>query len=267
MKKGRYTIARRTTQLSILLLFISGNVFGWNVLRGNLSSAKIMNAIPLSDPLAVLQNLFTGHIAASDLFIGAAIVLLFYAILGGRAFCAWVCPINIITDAAAGLRRSLPSVAISSWDFSRSARYWVIGISLILSGILEIAAYESINPIGMMHRGIMYGFGTGWTYLLAIFFFDMFGVKNGFCGHLCPVGGLYAIIGRYGLLRVGYNLQQCSMCMKCLEVCPEPQVLSIVGTLSSSVRSGECINCGRCVEVCDDNAVNFCNIYSDKLKH
>jgi len=52
--------------------------------------------------------------------------------------------------------------------------------------------------------------------------------------------------------------------MKCLDVCPERQVLHMVGKQSGAVLSGECINCGRCMEVCNDNAVRFGNIYSNK---
>jgi ferredoxin-type protein NapH len=45
--------------------------------------------------------------------------------------------------------------------------------------------------------------------------------------------------------------------MKCKEVCPEVQVLSMVGKKSEQVLSGECTNCARCIEVCDDDALNF----------
>ena len=45
--------------------------------------------------------------------------------------------------------------------------------------------------------------------------------------------------------------------MRCIEICPEPQVLPMVGKASALVKSGECTNCGRCVEVCNDNAMKF----------
>ena len=30
--------------------------------------------------------------------IGAATILVFYIVVGGRAYCSWVCPINVVTD-------------------------------------------------------------------------------------------------------------------------------------------------------------------------
>jgi len=45
--------------------------------------------------------------------------------------------------------------------------------------------------------------------------------------------------------------------MKCKTVCPEHQVLHMIGKQSLSVTSGECTNCARCIEVCDDDALGF----------
>ncbi|TNF55392.1 quinol dehydrogenase ferredoxin subunit NapH [bacterium] len=265
MKRYKYQIARRFIQVSIFLLFFGGNAFGWDVLKGNLSSAEVLNLIPLTDPFAVLQIFSTGALVAKDALIGASIILLFYAVLGGRVFCGWVCPVNIVTDAANKFRDTLKfNEKLLSWGMKRSFRYWVIGLSLIVSAILGVAAFEWISPIGALHRGIIYGLGIGWTYVLIVFLFDLFAVRNGFCGHACPLGAFYALVGRYGFLRVGYNMDKCNMCMKCLNICPERQVLHTVGRESGKVRSGECTNCGRCIEVCDENALLYSNIYSKK---
>lgn len=45
--------------------------------------------------------------------------------------------------------------------------------------------------------------------------------------------------------------------MKCKVICPEKQVLGLIGKESGEVISGECTRCGRCVEVCGDNALGF----------
>ncbi len=263
MKKYKYLISRRITQTAVLFLFFAGNAFGWQILRGNLSSAKVFNVLPLSDPFAIMQSFSAGAPVAKDALIGALIVFIFYALLGGRLFCGWVCPLNMITDAANKLRSYFQlDVVWQSWDIRRSIRYWAAGLSLILSMILGVAAFEWISPIGMLHRGVIYGIGLGWAFVLTVFLFDLFAVKNGFCGHICPLGGFYSLAGRFGFLRIGYDKGKCTSCMKCVDICPEKQVLHMVGRQSGAVLSGECINCGRCVEVCDDNAVNFSNIYS-----
>lgn len=267
MKKYKYLVSRRITQIAVLFLFFTGNAFGWSMLRGNLSSARIIDAVPLSDPFAVLQSFSAGASIAVDALAGALIISLFYAVIGGRVFCSWVCPVNMVTDLAGWLRKTFGlDSSLKYWDIRRGVRYWVIALSITLSVILGVAAFEWISPIGAMHRGIIYGVGFGWMFVLVVFLFDLVAVKNGFCGHVCPLGGFYSLIGWFGILRIGYDMDKCTSCWKCFEICPERQVLDIVGRKSGAVLSGECINCGRCIEVCDDNALNFSCIYSDKFK-
>ena len=55
----------------------------------------------------VLQLLAAGHSVERNALLGLAVVLLLYLIIGGRAYCSWVCPVNVITDAAAWLRRRI----------------------------------------------------------------------------------------------------------------------------------------------------------------
>jgi ferredoxin-type protein NapH len=130
-------------------------------------------------------------------------------------------------------------------------------LSLIISAVMGITAFEFISPISMVHRGIVFGLGFGWAAMLVIFLFDLFVLKDGWCGHICPLGGFYSLIGRFSLIRVHHDEAKCTLCMKCKVVCPEHQVLHMVGKQSAPVLSGECTNCARCIEVCDDDALEF----------
>ena len=257
-KKYRFLIARRITQISVMILYVIANVYGINFLTGNLSSSLLLNTVPLSDPYAVLQMAVAGAIISVDILLGAFIISIFYLIVGGRAFCSWVCPVNMITDLANYLRRKFGFNQIQKKQpASRNIRYWVIAISFVISFFMGIAAFELISPISMIHRGIIFGLGFGWAAMLVIFLFDLFVLKNGWCGHICPLGGFYSLVGRFSLIRVHHNADNCTACMKCKEVCPENQVLHMITKTSIPVLSGECTNCGRCVEVCDDDALNF----------
>jgi ferredoxin-type protein NapH len=255
----RYLILRRFTQIGILFLFFGANAWGWKILQGNLSTSEIFGIIPMSDPYAVLQMLAAGAVIATDLLLGVVVVTLFYFIVGGRAFCSWVCPINMVTDSANYLRRvfDIDRAQLQKQPISRNARYWVLGLSLIVSACMGIAAFEFISPISMLHRGIVFGIGFGWAAVLIIFLFDLFVLKNGWCGHICPLGAFYSLLGKFSLIRVHHIEENCTLCMKCKVVCPEKQVLHMIGKESLPVLSGECTNCARCIEVCDDDALKF----------
>ncbi len=254
----RYLISRRVVQIGLLVLYFGANAWGWTILQGNLSSSVIFGIIPMSDPYAALQMFAAGALLATNLLIGVAVATLFYFLIGGRAFCSWVCPINMVTDAASVLRSKLGFNRLANKQpASRKMRYWVLGLSLIISAMMGVTAFEFISPISMVHRGIVFGIGFGWAAVVVIFLFDLFVLKNGWCGHLCPLGGFYSLLGKFSFIRVHHYEENCTLCMKCKEVCPEHQVLHMIGKKSIPVLSGECTNCARCIEVCDDEALDF----------
>jgi ferredoxin-type protein NapH len=256
IREKRYRILRRLVQVGVLSLFVAGNAWGWKVLQGNLSSSLLFGTLPLADPFALLQVLATGTMVAAKALLGAGIVLFFFSAVVGRAFCGWICPVNIVTDLADTVSTAV-GVGSRPLRMSRNARYWVLGLSLILSAWFGIAAFEWTSPVGALHRGVVFGMGMGWTAVAAVFLLDVFVVKNGFCGHLCPLGAFYSLAGRWSLVRVVHSKEQCTSCMRCIESCPEPQVLPMVGKRDGAVLSGECTNCGRCIEVCPDGAMRF----------
>ncbi|WP_292657304.1 quinol dehydrogenase ferredoxin subunit NapH [Nitratifractor sp.] len=254
----KYLVLRRIVQLGLLFLYFMGNAYGWKVLTGDLSASLLFQKVPLADPFAVLQIFATGAVVGVNALIGAAVIALFYGIIGGRAFCSWVCPVNMVTDLAAWLRRKLliDRIERKVW-ISRNVRYYMIVLALIVSAVTGLAAFEVLSPITIFNRGVIFGFGAGVGLLVAIFLFDLFAVKNGWCGHICPLGGVHAIIGSYNLFRVKHNSENCTLCMKCKTVCPEVEVLGMIGKRSEFVAGRECTNCGRCVDVCDDDALGF----------
>jgi len=255
----RYLILRRVTQIGLLILYFGANAWGWTLIKGNLSSSLILGIVPMSDPYAVLQMVAAGATLATDILIGALVATLFYFLIGGRAFCSWVCPINLVTDFAAFVRELIGMNKLTGvkQPASRKLRYWVLVLSLVISAIMGVTAFEFISPISMVHRGIVFGIGFGWAAVLIIFLFDLFVLKHGWCGHICPLGGFYSLLGKFSLIRVTHLEENCTLCMKCKVVCPENQVLHMIGKESLPVLSGECTNCARCIEVCDDDALEF----------
>jgi len=203
MKNIKYLLLRRVTQFVILFLYFGANAYGWKMLAGTFGSSVLVGAIPLADPYTTLQVLATGFILGADVLLGAAIIILFYMVVGGRAFCSWVCPINMVTDLANWLRRKLKldKDEVNYRFLKRNTRYWIMVLGIIVSAIVGIAAFEVLSPITIMQRGIVFGFGAGIAVILAIFLFDLFGVRNGWCGHLCPLGASNSLIGKASLIR------------------------------------------------------------------
>ncbi|OOZ38151.1 quinol dehydrogenase ferredoxin subunit NapH [Solemya elarraichensis gill symbiont] len=257
----KWLILRRVSQVGVLALFLLGPLTGIWIIKGNLSSSLLFDTVPMTEPVVFLQVLATGLVPATDAIIGVAIVAGFYFLVGGRVFCSWVCPVNMITDAAFWLRERLG--IRGGARFSRNLRYWMLAMVLLLSAITGSMAYEMFNPVSILHRGIIFGVGMAWSVVVAIFLFDLLVAKRGWCTHLCPMGGLYSLIGQYSPVRIRADKRDaCNDCMDCFIVCPEPQVIkpALKGAskgLSPVILASECTNCGRCIDVCSEDVFSF----------
>lgn len=257
----KWLLLRRCTQLAILGAFLLGPLAGIWLVKGNLNYSLTLDVLPLTDPYVALQSLLAGHVPETLGLIGVAIVLAFYFLFGGRLYCSWVCPVNIVTDTAGWLRDRLGIKG--STHLGRQTRYWILGMTLIGSAVSGVVLWELINPVSMLHRGLIFGMGAAWTVVLLVFLFDLFVMSRGWCGRLCPVGAFYSLLGRWSPLRVSAAKRAaCNDCMDCFEVCPEPQVIrpALKGAekgVGPVILAPACTNCGRCIDVCAKDVFNF----------
>jgi ferredoxin-type protein NapH len=132
----------------------------------------------------------------------------------------------------------------------------------VAAAVTGSIAWEMINPVSMMHRGLFFGLGLAWAVLLAVFLFDLFVMRHGWCGHLCPVGAFYSLVGKFSLARIKLPQRAaCNDCMDCFAVCPEPQVirpaLKAIGGTPPLILEANCTNCGRCIDVCSKDVFAF----------
>lgn len=262
IKAHEWLLLRRLSQLSILGIFLLGPLADIWVVKGNLASSLTLDTLALTDPYVLLQSLFAGHVMETTAITGALIVLIFYLLVGGRVYCSWVCPINVVTDAASWLRRKL-GIKGQGVRFTIQTSYWILVMTLILAFFTKTIAWELVNPVSMVYRGILFGMGSAWLMILAIFLFDLFVSRRGWCAHLCPVGIFYGLLGSKSVLRVtAKNRDNCDDCMDCFTVCPEPQVIKpalkiLTDDKSPLIQSGRCTNCARCIDVCNKNVFSF----------
>ena len=260
-KSHRWLLLRRLSQFLILAMFLSGPWLGVWILHGNYSSSLLLDAIPFTDPLITLQSLASGHLPATVALTGAAIITVLYALAGKRLFCSWVCPMNPVTDLASWLRRRFD--LNQSATLPRHIRYVLLVVILVGSALTGTLLWEWINPVSLLGR-------SGALLILALFLFDLLVVEHGWCGHLCPLGALYSVVGSKGALTVSAKERnRCNRCMDCFHVCPEPHVLRAPVLDEQSpvqVTSRDCMACGRCVDVCSEDVFTITTRWSSGAK-
>jgi ferredoxin-type protein NapH len=263
----KWLLLRRACQLGILALFFAGPWFGVWMVKGNLSSSLTLDILPLTDPYLLLQMLAAGFVPAATAVVGALIVAAFYFLVGGRVFCAWVCPVNMVTDAAAWGRRRF-AIRGNHVPDARS-RYWVLVGTFVIAFVTGTLAWEWLNPVSITHRGLLFGMGAGLWFPVAVFLYDLLAAQRGWCGHLCPMGAFYSLFGKTALLRVAApRRDDCNDCMDCFVVCPEPHVirpaLKKAGQDSPVILSSLCTTCGRCIDVCDQKVFRLTHRFDQR---
>ena len=213
--------------------------------------------LELSDPLAPL-----GHAAARltlhwPLLLSALIPVVLTALLG-RFFCGWLCPATLVyeltSNFAAWLRWT--GLRVGARNLDRRLKYGVLVLGLALSAATGSVLVAAVYPPAIVGREIYYavafgGFGAGMVFFIGTLLFDLLVARRGFCRYLCPGGALYALLGRYRLVRIRRIAERCNDCAKCNAVCEfglDP------------LRDGfgqECNNCAACIAVCPTDALTF----------
>ncbi|MFC0340825.1 quinol dehydrogenase ferredoxin subunit NapH [Paracoccus niistensis] len=250
-RSHKWWLLRRTSQVAVMAVFMLGPWLGIWLVRGNFASSDIMGVLPLSDPYILLQSLAAGHGLALTALVGAGLIVALYVVVGGRAYCSWVCPVNVVTDSAHWLREK--TGLTRDRKLGRRTRVVILLATLLAALLTGRIAWEFVNPVSMMQRGLITGVGLGWGLVGAVFLLDLFVARRAWCSHLCPVGAFYGQIGRFSLTRVAATRRAaCTDCAACFNICPEPHVIApaLKGTGSPVIRSGDCLNCGACIDSC-----------------
>ena len=151
-RSHKFWLLRRISQVSVLGLFVLGPWFGIWIVRGNFGASDIFG-LHLADPYVVLQGIAGGAWPAWPALTGALIVAAAYFLLGGRVYCAWVCPVNVVTDTAYWLREKTGLTRDRKLD--RRARLMILAATFVASAVTGTVAWEFVNPVSLLQRAFI----------------------------------------------------------------------------------------------------------------
>jgi ferredoxin-type protein NapH len=254
---------RFLTAIGCLLLFVLSYWIDLQLLEGTLVGSRFIG-LHLIDPFVTLQVFFSHHAVPINMAIGTATILAAYLILGGRSFCAWVCPYGILSEIGESIRFRLIEKGIlkKGVRLPGSTKYFVWAAFLLASFLTGILVFETLNVVGIIYRVLLYSGMLSLMVVFLILLVEIFISRRVWCRSICPVGATYGLLNPVSLLKIKADKSRCNKCGLCTAVCHVPEALAPVfakETKAVYIVSTDCTLCGRCMDVCSENVLTFSN--------
>lgn len=258
----RYTLLRRIVLVLVLVLFLF-QFLRIKLLIGGLSGSLLISWIKLLDPFAFVEALIASKKFTIDSLWAVIPVVLIYLIFG-RAFCGWVCPMDLFFNWINRLKIS-PFLEIS-YRIPLYIGYIIVLFFLLISFISGIPVFTNyISHLTNFFRTLTalvfltFNFPVDFSLLLYSLFFLLFLLfleglfPRLWCRVLCPVGKIYGLFNKISLLHLKFQDKDCLQCFSCERVC-YMGVKIAERVPQGRIRSQACIFCGNCVEACGGKA-------------
>lgn len=187
------------------------------------------------------------------IIIGALTVSLLFK----RGFCGYICPVGTFWEFFAMLGRKTfgHNFKLPKWiDYiGRGFQIFITTAAvffLIMVSVSEAVSFRQLPYMWIADLKIIHEFAHP-TFIIAAlicigisFFFSPL-----WCRYLCPVGGLYSIVGMASPCKVHRDEEKCTHCGKCAKACHVLLDPSKVKAVNSNV----CDGCMDCVRACPEH--------------
>jgi len=266
-RKFSYRMKRWILVIAIHLLFFLSFFIDLQMLEGTLNGSRFLG-FHMIDPFVTLEVWLATYHIPINVIIGTATIVILYMLVGGRTYCAWVCPYGILSEYGEKLHNTLVNKKIiKSRKFDHRIKYIFWAGFLAMAFVSGYIVFETISTVGILSRMMAYGWSMALGWVLVVFLIEVFFSRRAWCTYVCPIGTTYGMIGKVSALRVEWN-DNCDSCMVCHDVCFENQVLEITKAKYDKQREekeitreyitgADCTLCGRCIDVCHADALNF----------
>jgi ferredoxin-type protein NapH len=168
------------------------------------------------------------------MFLGIFAII---AIIAGRVFCGYLCPIGAVQEAAhlAPVPKEKTAKATRLFTYFR----WGFFVVLVVAAVLFSTAL--LQFFGVQQFFTLQVATVSFFVFLAIIAVAAV-MYRPFCRLFCPIGAILALVSSKARMKLR-RTKECINCGKCDAICP-------TGEAGKTATKAECYLCGRCLEVC-----------------
>lgn len=219
-------------------------------------------AMAFSELRTVYQMIIKGNFNLLVAFPSSVEVtaVMLLTIVMGRWFCGWLCAFGAYNDLVYFISRKVFKLKFRVDEkvdsILKYSKYlilifiiitsWTMG-SNILSSTSPWDAFGQISDLSTVLSSLIIG-----LILLVLITIGAAFIERFFCRYLCPLGAVFSIISKLGIIKINKPKADCGKCRACTINCSMGLQLYKV----DGVRGGDCINCLKCTEVCPRNNGN-----------
>lgn len=187
-----------------------------------------------------------------------AVMLL--TIVIGRWFCGWLCAFGAYNDLVYFISRKVFKLKFRVDEkvdsILKYSKYLILIFILIISWTMGSDILTSTSPWDAFGQisdlsTVLSSLIIGLIFLVLITIGAAF-IERFFCRYLCPLGAVFSIISKLGIIKINKPKADCCECRVCTINCSMGLQLYKV----DGVRGGDCINCLKCTDVCPRNNDN-----------
>ena len=232
--------------------------------------------------LAKIQ--FLPAVMALNVIVVVALVVL--TLIFGRIYCSVICPLGILQDLLARLRRKK-----NKYSYSKEVRWlrYPVLVVFVVAAVASIgslfqllapySAYGRIatmifqpiwkacnNLLAMVAERIdsyaFYGVDTWMRSLpvlviavvtLVVLFILAWRGGRTYCNTICPVGTILSFFARFSWLKIRFDVDKCKNCSLCSKNCKA----ACIDFKTHTVDYSRCVACGNCIDSCKFGALKY----------
>ena len=224
--------------------------------------------------------------AVLSLNVVVLLILLLLTLVFGRIYCSVICPLGVMQDLMASVRRKKNRYSYSpavSWLRYLMLAVMVVAVAAGIGSLVALLApyssfgriathllqplYLGVNNVlaSLAERADSYAFYSVdvWlrtlpTLIIAALTFVVLFIlawRNGrtYCNTICPVGTVLGFVARFSWLKVRFDADKCRNCSLCSKNCKA----SCIDYKTHTVDYSRCVACGNCVEKCKFGALHY----------
>ncbi|HPE39365.1 MAG TPA: 4Fe-4S binding protein [Bacillota bacterium] len=192
-------------------------------------------------------GLFLYLILAGNMFLWLALfgASLIAAILFGRVYCGYACPMNTVMIPVEWISKklSVQTSSIPNWLKNGILPWAALGISIIIT-ILSKRALHINLPVLFIWLAVS---------LLVTLRYK----PEVFHNYICPFGALQKVFGRALLFSKKVDVNSCIGCKKCEKVCPSHAITVHVEDKKAQISKPLCHQCSNCSNACPVSAIAY----------